>query len=148
MVPSLIDELARPYLAEIEALKDNYSFPYLAEIEALKDNYSFQKDEIDRILRLSRAYENYGTLLLQCGHRSEAFPVFVEAARVCLRCTTGYWENVDDERYILCRPLRTRFYTVYDRCKHLLRQYPELKLMEFEAYLDADYKTVTQGFGF
>ena len=126
LIPSLLEDLSRPYLAEIASLQDRYQG---------------EKDELGMILHLSRTYEEYGNLLLNCGRRAEAFQQFVEAACVCLTCSDRFW--LDGEfGWTVCRPLRTRFYTMYERCKRMLRNYPTLAALDLEKRLDADYESI------
>jgi hypothetical protein len=126
LIPSLLEELSRPYLAEIASLYDRYQG---------------EKDELAMILRLSRTYEAYGNLLLGCGRLAEAYRQFVESACVCLSCSDRFW--LDGEfGWTVVRPLRTRFYMMYGRCKRMLRSHPTLAALDLERRLDADYESI------
>lgn len=81
MIPSLVAELAQPYLERIKA------------VEAEKKQWE-ETAQTDQLLRLSRAYEALGQFYLRVGYRQEAYRQFEEAADLILGCSTDIlWKD-------------------------------------------------------
>lgn len=97
-----------------------------AKIDRLIDGIRFNTYyEVSDILEVCGAYEQLGISLLNLSKIDEAFRQFAKAAECCCTCGNN-WEDFEDYES-LCPPLREEFYAMYDRCKNLVRQYPQLR---------------------
>lgn len=75
MIPSLLDEYARPYIERIDRERAFWEMGWCREKGVLR---------LEDVLSLSRSYEAYGRFLLAHGKRQEALRAFSEGAEVCL----------------------------------------------------------------
>ena len=128
MLPSLVRQLAQPYIARIE------------EIESLRP-FHF-REQPKYLIELSRAYENLGVYYERVGYIREAFDAYAAAAIEVTNVDDFWWCDCD-EGFILSMPFRGRFFTMYGQCRRLLRKYPALRDTAACAALMDDYKRVT-----
>ena len=99
----------------------------LARIERLIDGVRYGTDhEIGDILRVSQAFERLGIRLMGVGRPEDAFRMFARAAGFCCSSDDNWLDT--DYGEMLCRPLRGRFFAMFNRCRELVRQYPKLRL--------------------
>ena len=80
--------------------------------------------EVGDLLKVSSAYEKLALSLLDLGQTEAAFLLLAEAAHCC----TASWNNWEDTEwgYVLCKPLRGRFFAMFCACKDLVRKYSKL----------------------
>lgn len=124
-------------------LLEELSASYSEEIAALEKSWQYRPDEVERLLKLSRAYERFGDFMRQCGVRVRAFKLYCCAADACLWCTDSHWFERENG-YTLCRPLRNRFFYMYGRCMHMVREMPQLRDTLQKMTLDDDFRTLTE----
>ena len=129
MLPSLVEELAKPYLRNIEAAEN--------------EDCAYFDAEIDQLLRRSRAYERLGRFYRRVGYRQEAFACFAAAAKSCTEASDRHWSQ-SDGGYVLTRPLKLRFLTMHDTCLRLLEEAPELAVCYLRENLAREYASVTR----
>lgn len=129
MLPSLVEELAQPYLRSIEAAKN--------------EDCAYFDAEIGQLLRRSRAYERLGRFYRRVGYRQEAFACFAAAAKCCTEASDWHWSQ-SDGGYVLSRPLKLRFLAMHDTCLRLLEEAPELAVCYRREELAREYASVTR----
>ena len=129
MLPSLVEELAQPYLRSIEAAEN--------------EECAYFDAEIGQLLRRSRAYERLGRFYRRVGYRQEAFACFAAAAKCCTEASDWHWSQ-SDGGYVLSRPLKLRFLAMHDTCLRLLEEAPELAVCYLREELAREYATVTR----
>ena len=112
MIPSVLSEVVAPYLERIIELKEGIRY--------------FTEYEVGDLLALSRAHERLGQVLLHLDSPMEAFREFAKAADCCLMCSDGHWIDRDRD-FTVCRPLRGRFFAMYERCADMARRIPHLE---------------------
>lgn len=113
MLPSLVAELAKPYVQRIQALED-------------EPRARGEDEETEQLIRLSRAHEALAHFFLRVGYWEDAFLQFAEAAKVVTNCTDELWVDADDG-FLLHTPLEHRFLAMYKRCRRLADAHPALK---------------------
>jgi hypothetical protein len=128
MLPSLVRQLAQPYIERIE------------EIESLRP-FHF-REQPKYLIDLSRAYENLGVYYERVGYFRESFDAYAAAAIEVTNVDDFWWCDCD-EGFVLSQPFRGRFFTMYGQCRRLLRKLPALKDTAAYAALMDDYKRVT-----
>ena len=128
MLPSLVRQLAQPYIEQIE------------DIESLRP-FHF-RDQPKYLIELSRAYENLGVYYERVGYIRDAFDAYVAAA-IEVTDVDDFWWCDCDEGFVLSMPFRGRFFTMYGQCRRLLRKHPALRNTASFAALMDDYKRVT-----
>ncbi len=126
MVPSLASEIIQPYVEAIEDI----------------EKQGPRGDVVAWLLRRSRAHEALGNVCLRIGHWREAFTQMVFAATVCTKGYDACWLDCD-EGYLLVRPLRSRFFYLYDRCQSLKEEYPLLRGNTKQSDLEEAFAKVT-----
>ena len=129
MLPSLVEDLAKPYLRSIEAAEN--------------EECAYFDAEIDQLLRRSRAYERLGRFYRRVGYRQEAFACFAAAAKCCTEASDWHWSQ-SDGGYVLTRPLKLRFLAMHDTCLRLLEESPELAVCYLRENLAREYASVTR----
>ena len=129
MLPSLVEELAQPYLRSIEAAEN--------------EECAYFDAEIGQLLRRSRAYERLGRFYRRVGYRQEAFACFAAAAKCCTEASDWHWSQ-SDGGYVLSRPLKLRFLAMHDTCLRLLEEAPELAVCYLREELAREYASVTR----
>ena len=112
MIPSLVQQMAQPFLERI------------AELESLRPFH--YKEQPHYLISLSRAYEALGLYYERVGHIREAFDAYVAAA-LAVTEVDDYWWCDCDEGFVLSQPFRGRFFTVYGQCRKLLYKHPYLR---------------------
>lgn len=130
MLPSLVAELAEPY---VETLKDLQAEP----------RQWAEGPQTAQLLRLSRAHEDLARFFLRVGYWQDAFLQFVEAATTVTDCTDVCWKD-SDYGYFLHRPLENRFLAMYRRCEQLALEHPEIRGSAQWQELDKDWEMVTR----
>lgn len=113
MVPSLVAELAKPYVQRIQAVE--------AEPQAWGE-----EAETEQLFRHSRAHEALGRFFQRVGYWEDAFLQYVKAATVLTNCTDGRWIDAGDG-YVLYTPLEHRFLAMYGRCRQMALEHPSIK---------------------
>ncbi len=128
MLPSLVRQLAQPYIEQIE------------DIESLRP-FHF-REQPKYLIELSRAYENLGVYYECVGYIRDAFDAYAAAA-IEVTDVDDFWWCDCDEGFVLSQPFRGRFFTMYGQCRRLLRKHPALRNTASFAALMDDYKRVT-----
>lgn len=113
MVPSLVAEMAEPFVRRIQAAEDE---------PAARD----EDGKIEQLLRRSRAYESLARYFQSVGYWQDAFIHYVKSATMLTVCTDHAWIDTD-EGFLLCQPLESRFFSVYGKCTRLCDEHPALK---------------------
>ena len=113
MIPSLVAEMAKPYVRRIQAVEDE---PQAWGEEA----------ETEQLLRTSRAYEALARFFLRVGYWQDAFLQYVQAALAVTNCTDYRWIDAG-EGYILYAPLEHRFFAMYGQCCKIAQDHPRIK---------------------
>ena len=98
MIPSLVAELAEPYVQRIQAIKQ---VPHSRDENA----------ETRQLIRLSRAHEAFARFFLRVGYWEDAFLQYTEAALVVLPQP----------------PLERRFLSMFNHCLQLADEHPAIK---------------------
>lgn len=127
MIPSLAVEFARPMADRINTLAQTW-------VDVL--------DEPRYIMELSRAHEALARFLESLGYTLPAFREWVAAADTCCCCDDFYWLDCDDG-YILAKPFAGRFFAMYDECKRMLQEHPQLRKARCYDRIKADFNVVT-----
>ena len=113
MVPSLVAELAKPYIRIIQ--------------EASNEPRAFGiNEETAQLLRHSRTHEALARFFLRVGYWEDAFLQYYEAAIVVTNCSDLLWAD-SDYGFLLHTPLRRRFWEMYDHCRRLAYDHPVIK---------------------
>ena len=99
--------------------------------------------ELSDIFRASQAYEKLAVRLLDLGQVEEAFEQYVQAARCCL--FSNEWDDTEWGE-VLCKPLRGRFFAMFNECKDLVRKYPRLQYNLDVSRLQASRARITHPF--
>lgn len=128
MLPSLVRQLAQPYIEQIE------------DIESLRP-FHF-REQPKYLIQLSRAYEDLGRFYERVGYIRNAFDAYASAAIEVTNVDDFWWCDCD-EGFVLSMPFRGRFFTMYGQCRRLLRKHPALRNTASFAALMDDYKRVT-----
>lgn len=128
MLPSLVRQLAQPYIEQIE------------DIESLRP-FHF-REQSKYLIELSRSYENLGVYYERVGYIRDAFDAYAAAAIEVTNVDDFWWCDCD-EGFVLSMPFRGRFFTMYGQCRRLLRKLPALRDTAAYAALMDDYKRVT-----
>lgn len=128
MLPSLVRQLAQPYIEQIE------------DIESLRP-FNF-REQPKYLIQLSRAYEDLGRFYERVGYIRNAFDAYAAAAIEVTNVDDFWWCDCD-EGFVLSMPFRGRFFTMYGQCRRLLRKHPALRNTAAFAALMDDYKRVT-----
>lgn len=128
MLPSLVRQLAQPYIEQIE------------DIESLRP-FHF-REQPKYLIELSRAYENLGVYYERVGYIRDAFDAYAAAAIEATNVDDFWWCDCD-EGFVLSQPFRGRFFTMYGQCRRLLRKLPALRDTAAYAALMDGYKRVT-----
>lgn len=128
MLPSLVRQLAQPYIEQIE------------DIESLRP-FHF-REQPKYLIELSRAYENLGVYYERVGYIRDAFDAYAAAAIEVTNVDDFWWCDCD-EGFVLSQPFRGRFFTMYGQCRRLLRKLPALRDTAAYAALKDGYKRVT-----
>jgi hypothetical protein len=99
--------------------------------------------ELSDIFRASQAYEKLAVRLLDLGQVEDAFEQYVQAAKCCL-----YSSEWDDTEWgeVLCKPLRGRFFAMFNECRDLIRKYPRLQYNWDASGLQASRARITHPF--
>ena len=98
----------------------------LDKINRLSDRIRYNTcHEVHDLLEWSCAYEKLALQLLDLGQVEDAFRQLSQAALCC----TASWNNWEDTEwgYVLCKPLRGRFFAMFCASKDLVRKYPMLQ---------------------
>ena len=128
MVPSLVNEAARPYKERIETLE--------AEWEDVRD-------EVGWLLARSRAHEAFARFLLSVGYPRDAYTEFSNAAMVCAFCSDDLLVQGDSCDFPVL-PLLRRFYSMHRECVRLVQEDPFLRNIYRDSTLRRHYLTFTQ----
>ena len=112
MLPSLVEQFAKPFIERIEDLKNQRPHRFIEQPKYL--------------IELSRAYEALGRFYERMGHTQEAFEAYV-AATVEVTNVDDFWWCDCDEGTVLSKPFWGRFFAMYAQCRRLFRKYPFLK---------------------
>ena len=113
MVPSLIEELAKPYVQRIKEAEDEpRAFGW--------------EEETEQLIRLSRAHEQLARFLMRAGNWKDAFIQYVQAATAVTNCSDGLW-NDSDYGFFLHIPLEHRFLAMFNLCKQIANEHPSIK---------------------
>ena len=121
MIPSLVEELARPDVKRIEA--------------RLEDSHFGLDDEISWLIDRSRDYESLGFFYERVGHYEEAFQAYAKSASLCTWCSDDLWLDGTYSGFPVL-PLLYRFLGMHNRTLRLARQHPLL----MEEYRKSDLK--------
>lgn len=113
MVPSLVAELAEPYVRRIQTVED--------EPQAWGEDA-----ETEQLLRHSYAHEALGRFFLRVDYWEDAFLEFSKAAMAVTNCTDNRWIDAG-EGYVLYAPLEHRFLSMYGRCRQIAKEHPAIK---------------------
>jgi len=130
MIPSLVAELAEPYIRQIQAADD-------------EPRARGEKAETDQLIRRSRAYEALARFFLRVGYWEDAFLQYAQAAMVVTFCSDELWIDAD-EGFLLHTPLEHRFLSMYGRCKQLAEDHPTIKESTQWETLNRRHRTVTE----
>lgn len=113
MIPSLVSELAEPYVRKIQAI-------------AQEPRAHDEDKEADRLIRHSRAHEALGRFFLRVGYWEDAFLQFAEAALTITNCPDELWNDAE-VGFLLYTPLEHRFLAMYNRCRDMADEHPAIK---------------------
>ena len=113
MIPSLVSELAEPYVRRIQEAEDE---PRARGEEA----------ETEQLIRHSRAHEALGRFFLRVGYWEDAFLQFAEAAMTVTYCSDELWNDAE-VGFLLHTPLEHRFLAMYNRCREMADEHPAIK---------------------
>jgi len=130
MIPSLINEVSRPYREKILLLENR-------EVE--------RKKKVGWLLDQSRAHEEFARFLLGVGHPREAYVEFENAAEVCTLCPDELW-NDGDESFFPELHLFRRFLSMHAECLRLVAGDRFLRLAYEGSNLQRHYRTFTLDF--
>lgn len=129
MIPSLVAELAGPYVQRIQALED-------------KPRAHGEDAETGQLLRRSRAHEALARFFLRVGYWEDAFLQFAEAAMLITNCSDELWNDAE-VGFLLHTPLEHRFLSMYNRCRQLAEEHPAIKGSIQWQKLLCDWRRVT-----
>lgn len=113
MVPSLVSELAQPYVRRIQANQD-------------EPRAHGEDAETAQLIRHSRAYEDLARFFLRVGYWEDAFLQYEQAAMVVTGCSDELWIDAD-EGFLLHMPLEHRFLAMYSHCCQIAEERPSIK---------------------
>ena len=113
MIPSLVAELAEPYVKRIQAAEEE---PRARGEEA----------ETKQLIRKSQTHEALARFFLRVGYWEDAFLQFAEAALTVTNCSDDRWNDAD-VGFLLHTPLEHRFMAMYNRCSHVADEHPAIK---------------------
>lgn len=114
---------------------------FMGEIERLSDDYEHCRDKMECLLRMSAVYGQFGNFLLQCGFRVEAFACYCEAAGACLSGPDSHWLE-RGRGFTVYRRLRERFFEMYDLCRRMVAETPELGDTYHNMLLENDRRSI------
>ena len=113
MIPSLVAELAEPFVQRIQAVED--------------EPRAHGKDaETLQLIRHSRAHEALARFFLRVGYWEDAFLQFAEAAMAVTNCSDELWNDAE-VGFLLHTPLEHRFLAMYNRCREIAEEHPAIK---------------------
>lgn len=113
MVPSLVAELAEPYVQRIQDLEE-------------EPRAHGEDAETEQIIRLSRAHEALARFFMRVGYWEDAFLQFAEAAQLITKCSDELWNDAE-VGFLLHIPLEHRFLAMFNRCSQLAKEHPAIK---------------------
>ena len=128
MLPYLVRQMAQPLIKRIEDLTNLRPFNFLEQPKYL--------------IELSHAYEDLGLYYERFGYIRKAFDAYVASATEVTNVDDFWWCDCD-EGFILSKPFRCRFFTMYGKCRSFLKKYPALKDTISYCSLMDDYKRLT-----
>ena len=112
MVPSLVAELAGPYVQRIQAVEQ-------------EPRARGRDEETAQLLRLSRAHEALAGFFLRVGYWEDAFLQFVDAAMAASYSSDDCWDDAE-VGFLLHAPLAHRFLAMYERCRQIAEDHPAI----------------------
>lgn len=125
----------------VGSVAEEQSESFRQEIAELVDRLEHCGDEMEHLLKISAANERFGDFLLQCGCRLEAFGRYCEAAGICLCAPDIYWLEREGG-FTISRRLRERFFAMYDLCKRMVAESPELEATHLNMMLELDRSSI------
>ena len=128
MPPYLVRQMAQPFIERIEDINSLRPFNF--------------REQPKYLIQLSRAYEDLGRYYERFGYIRNAFDAYAAAAIEVTNVDDFWWCDCD-EGFVLSKPFRCRFFTMYGQCRRLLRKRPALQDTAAYAALMDDYKRVT-----
>ena len=129
MVPSLVAELAEPYVQRIQDLED-------------EPRAHGEDAETEQLIRRSRAHEALARFFMRVGYWEDAFLQFADAALLITNCSDDRWNDAE-VGFLLHTPLEHRFLAMYNRCRDLAEEHPAIKGSEQWQKLRHDWDMVT-----
>lgn len=113
MIPSLVAELAEPFVQRIQAVEE-------------EPRARGEEEETEQLIRHSRAHEALGRFFLRVGYWEDAFLQFAEAAMTVTYCSDELWNDAE-VGFLLHTPLEHRFLAMYNRCREMADEHPGIK---------------------
>lgn len=110
MIPSLVAELAEPFVQRIQAVEE-------------EPRARGEEEETEQLIRHSRAHEALGRFFLRVGYWEDAFLQFAEAAMTVTYCSDELWNDAE-VGFLLHTPLEHRFLAMYNRCREMADEHP------------------------